>query len=242
MACAATAIWSAASWLASGSMSDEFSGQMTNNGCGARPARTSSASRIVSRTWLSSTARRWALKSSPSSRHVALHGRDVDRRVVGGASAGMPDLRPDRGRGDQHQADAEHRAAPLRAAPSRRFCVAAAPPPIDDLEGHRGQAESEQCHRERHQRRAAELRERQQRAVGLAETDHTPRESAERHRRLRPLRQRPEAGEPDRPAGQPAHRDGQQTEQRRGTRPAGSRAPATGSSPTSPPVHGSSGM
>jgi hypothetical protein len=59
-------IWSAASWLASGSMSDEFSGQMTNNGCGAFPARTSSESLIVSRTWLSSTARRCALKSSPS--------------------------------------------------------------------------------------------------------------------------------------------------------------------------------
>ena len=66
IASTATAIWSAASWLASGSMSDEFSGQMTNNGCGARPARTSSDSLIVSRTWLSSTARRWALKSSPS--------------------------------------------------------------------------------------------------------------------------------------------------------------------------------
>ena len=66
IACAATEIWSAASGLASGSMSDEFSGQMTNKGCGARPARTSSDSFTVSRTWLSSTARRSALNSRPS--------------------------------------------------------------------------------------------------------------------------------------------------------------------------------
>ena len=50
MAAAAAEISAFASGLASGSMSEEFSGQMTNIGCGARPARTSSASRIVSRT------------------------------------------------------------------------------------------------------------------------------------------------------------------------------------------------
>ncbi|COW21494.1 Uncharacterised protein [Mycobacterium tuberculosis] len=47
-------------------MSDEFSGQMTNWGCCASPACTSAASRNVSSTWLSSTARRCALKSRPS--------------------------------------------------------------------------------------------------------------------------------------------------------------------------------
>ena len=66
MASAAREISCAASALASGSMSEEFSGQMTNIGCGTCPARTCSASRNVSATWLSSTARRWALKSSPS--------------------------------------------------------------------------------------------------------------------------------------------------------------------------------
>ena len=47
-------------------MSEEFSGQRTTSGRGVRPARTSSARRRVCATWLSSTARRWALKSRPA--------------------------------------------------------------------------------------------------------------------------------------------------------------------------------
>ena len=62
---AARSIAAAASGLRSGSMSEEFSGQITRSGCGARPAATSAASCSVRRTWLSSTARRWALKSRP---------------------------------------------------------------------------------------------------------------------------------------------------------------------------------
>ncbi len=63
---AARSIWAAASALRSGSMSLEFSGQITRSGCGLRPAATSAASCSVTRTWLSSTARRWALNSRPS--------------------------------------------------------------------------------------------------------------------------------------------------------------------------------
>lgn len=55
----------AASELRSGSISDAFSGHTTRSGAGCLPASTSAASAIVSRTWLSSTARRCALKSSP---------------------------------------------------------------------------------------------------------------------------------------------------------------------------------
>src|SRR5690606_23936379 len=50
----------------SGSMSLAFSGHTTRSGAGAWPARTWSARRTVAVTWLSSTARRWALKSNPS--------------------------------------------------------------------------------------------------------------------------------------------------------------------------------
>ena len=50
IALAAVAIWCAASALVRGSMSDEFSGQITMRGACARPAATSSASRSVSRT------------------------------------------------------------------------------------------------------------------------------------------------------------------------------------------------
>ena len=52
------------------------------------------------------------------------------------------------------------------------------------------QAEAHQHHRERHQRRAAAVRDGQQRAVGLTESDDAPRESTERHDRLQPLGQR----------------------------------------------------
>ncbi len=65
MARAALSICAAASALRSGSMSLEFSGQITRSGWGCRPAATSAASCSVTRTWLSSTARRWALKSRP---------------------------------------------------------------------------------------------------------------------------------------------------------------------------------
>ena len=66
MSCAAELITAAASALTYGSMSEEFSGQITKAGCGAVPARTACASSWVRAAWLSSTARRWALKSRPS--------------------------------------------------------------------------------------------------------------------------------------------------------------------------------
>ena len=73
-----------------GSMSEEFSGQITRSGRGTRPAATSAASSAVRRTWLSSTARRWALKSRPEPRHVALHRRDSDLRpAVPGRRSGV---------------------------------------------------------------------------------------------------------------------------------------------------------
>lgn len=54
-----------ASGFRSGSTSAEFSGQSTRSGRSARPAATSAASCSVRRTWLSSPARRWELKSRP---------------------------------------------------------------------------------------------------------------------------------------------------------------------------------
>ena len=91
---------------------------MTNIGCGARPARTSSASRIVSRTWLSSTARRWALKSSPScgtlpcTAATVTDGRRRRRHRNAGPRARSAAVATARGR-------CTHRAARPRAAPSR---------------------------------------------------------------------------------------------------------------------------
>ena len=144
----------AASGLASGSMSEEFSGQMTTIGCGARPARTSSDSRSVSRTWLSSTARRWALNSSPSRGTLPCTAATV---IDGSSPAPTPDCRTwrDRQRGAQ-QHDADAHAGQHHRGRRCGLAVVAAPPPLHDLERHCGQAESDQRHRERHQRRTAD--------------------------------------------------------------------------------------
>ena len=97
-----------------------------------------------------------SVEVQPELRHIALHCSDVDRRFVGGARPRMPDRRRDRGGGDQHEADAgawQNDRGRRRAWPA----VPAASPPVDDLEGQRGEPEAEQRHGERHQRRPADL-------------------------------------------------------------------------------------
>ena len=79
---------------------------MTNIGCGARPARTSSASRTVSRTWLSSTARRWALNSSPSRGTLPWTAATVTAWSSSAPDTGLADLRPGQRGGQQDDADA----------------------------------------------------------------------------------------------------------------------------------------
>ncbi len=244
IACAATEIWSAASGLASGSMSDEFSGQMTNSGCGARPARTSSDSVHRLPHVVVEHGTPLGIELQPETRHVALDRGDVDGRFVGGTAS--------------RNAGPAARSRPCRSAPGRctapgsttaggaasapGFGVPAASPPVRDLESQRRETESEQRHRERHQRRPAELRERQQRAVGLAETDYSPRESAERHRRLQPTRPAP-TGPRTRPASPatcaPSTASSPNTP---GNTACTADSASHGTGPTSPPIHGSSGM
>ncbi len=211
IAAAADEISCGASGLASGSMSEEFSGQMTTIGCGARPARTSSASRSVSRTWLSSTARRWALNSSPSRGTLPCTAATVIGWSSPAPGTGLADMRPRQRRRQQHglmhtpgQHDrgrrggvGRHRRGHQRTISS---AMAATLNPISttakDTSGAPPICASGSSG-----------------AFGLAETDYAPRESAERHRRLEPFLRRPQPREPERPAGQPPTRDGEQTEQ-----------------------------
>ena len=209
---------------------------MTNIGCGARPARTSSASSRVSRTWLSSTARRWALNSSPSRGTLPCTAATV---MAGSSPA------PHRTAGRAASQRVASSTTPMHApgsttaggaASGRARRAATTARPRNDC----GQAESGQRHRERHQRRAAELRDRQQRPVGLAETDYAPRESAERHGRLEPFLGRPQPGEPERPAGQSPDATASKPNSA-GNSACTSDSAIHGNAPTSPLIHGNSG-
>ena len=86
-----------ASALANGSMSEEFSGQITRSGRAVRPAATCWASRRVSRTWLSSTARRWFAKSSPARGTLPWTAATVITRSPGAAAACAGTARPTAG-------------------------------------------------------------------------------------------------------------------------------------------------
>ena len=66
MASTASLMTTAASGLRSGSMSEAFSGHTTRSGRGWVPAFTDAAACWVALAWLSRTARRSALKSSPA--------------------------------------------------------------------------------------------------------------------------------------------------------------------------------
>lgn len=95
----------------------------------------------------------------------------------------------------------------------RRSWLVPVMPPMHDLGRHDEQAEPDQHHGERQQRCAAQPRDRQERPVGLAEADHTPREATERHGGLEPFLYGPQRGEPQRPPGQPSADHGHESEQ-----------------------------
>ena len=106
---------------------------MTNIGCGARPARTSSASRTVSRTWLSSTARRWALNSSPSRGTLPCTAATV---IAGSSPAPAPDCRTC-GQINAVVISTRQMHTPgstTAGGAAVRRLVAAVAPPFDDLE------------------------------------------------------------------------------------------------------------
>ena len=88
-------------------MSDEFSGQMTNIGCGARPGPhvLGQPHRLADVVVEHRAA--LGVELQPEPRHVALHRGDVDGRVVAGARTGMPDVRATSAAvGEQHDGDA----------------------------------------------------------------------------------------------------------------------------------------
>ena len=215
---------------------------MTNIGCGARPACTSSASCSVSRTWLSSTARRWALNSSPSRGTLPCTAATVIDGSSPAPGTGMPDVRPrQRGRAA---------ARALMQTPGSTTAGGAARVGLSSLRRHHltisnviaAKAESDQHDRERQQRRTAELGQRQQRAVGLTETDYPQGNPPNGHGRLEPL-----LGRPQRRRTRTASRAAARTATAASPNSAGNsacndaRAPATGMRPTRPLIHGSSG-
>lgn len=71
--------------------------------------------------------------------------------------------------------------------------------PACDLQYQGTQRRGKQCHGERHQRGAAQLRQHQQGAISLAESRYTPGEPTEGDARLQPFLQRPHRGHPQRP-------------------------------------------
>ena len=151
-------------------MSLEFSGHTTRSGRGRRPAATSAASVAVARTWLSSTARRCALKSRPSRGTLP-----CTMATVTAAVAGVP--RPARSR----PATSATRRTASQAAQRHQAAGRRPAPPASATSAPTGGR-----HRERHQRRAAERRRAAARRVALAERQPPPREAAER----RPVPQR----------------------------------------------------
>ena len=86
-------------------------------------------------------------------------------------------------------------------------------------------------HRQRQQRHPAQLRQRQQRTVRLAETDYAPGESTEWHRTFEPLLGHPDQGEPQRPAGQARARRRRAARTAPETAHTSPTAPATGPKP-----------
>ena len=161
---------------------------------GWRPAATSAASCSVTRTWLSSTARRWALKSSPSrgtlpctAAMVTVRSRRPRPRPAGPArpAARRPAPAPAARAGSDERAQRSAPGSNPAAEPARRTSSPRAQP------GQHGA--------ERQQRLAADRGERQQRPVGLAEADPAPGQPAERHPPAQRL-----AGHPHRRRQQPA--------------------------------------
>ena len=178
----------------------------------ARRARPRPAA-SVSRTWLSSTARRWALKSRPSRGTLPCTAATVIDWVVGGARAGVPDLRPDQRGGQQHDGDAgagQHDRGRRRCRRCRRGATSARSPgamaarlnPISATANDSSGAPPT-C------------------ATASSGPSVWPKATTPHGNppngtvRLQPLLGRPQPGEPQRPAGQPAHRDREQTEHRR---------------------------
>ena len=162
---AARSIAAAASGLRSGSMSEAFSGHSTTSGRGRRPAATSAASCSVTRTWLSSTARRCALKSRPSRGTLPCTAAIVTVRT---GRAGGREQRGQRTGRQRDERDQRGHDGGAHLPPGQ------APPGLP-------QREAGQHGDERQQRRPADGGHGQQRPVGLAEGDAPPREAAERH-------------------------------------------------------------
>ena len=164
----ARSIWAAASALRNGSMSEEFSGHTTRlRSSGARAASAS-----VPRTWLSSTARRSALKSSPACGTLPwTKPTETGRPSVGRGTASGHD------RDERDREDGRHRAAAHAPCGRRRAASRRSGP-------HDG-------HGEGHARRAEHPRHVGERAVRLAECQSRPREPAVGGGAARPLLHHP---------------------------------------------------
>ena len=146
-------------------------------GAGGGPAATSAASCSVTRTWLSSTARRWALKSRPSRGTLPCTAAIVTVRPAatrrGGSSAAS---------GPVASATSATSAGTTAARTSRRGQAPPRPRP-SARPASTVTNDSSGC--------PADRRHGQQRPVGLAEGDAPPREAAERHARPQRLARRP---------------------------------------------------
>ncbi len=169
-------------------MSLEFSGQITMSGCLAVPAATRCASASVARTWLSSTASRCALNSSPSRGTLPCTIATWTGRPIGRAG------RHGQTQNEEHGCAAEHEHHPgTRSRPHRRR--------LDDQRASRAEREQPAGHRDHEgdQRRAAEHRVPQHRRIRLAEREPPPREPAERRSVAQRLLTDPERAGDQRP-------------------------------------------
>ena len=176
MASAARSICSPASALRIGSMSEEFSGQTTATGGGCSPAATSAASSSVTRTWLSSTARRWELKSRPSRGTLPCTTAIGCCPESGPPQSGQPApaLPP---RTSEPEPAAHRRRSPLHG--------------LARVPRHQESAPT-QCDRERDSSRTADRSPPNKGGLGLPEGQSAPRETAERNPLAQRLHQHPE--------------------------------------------------
>ena len=110
-------------------MSEEFSGHTTRSGRGASPASIRAASRWVTRTWLSSTARRSAKASSPSPGTLPCTAATRTR-----GSPGRPGCQ---GNSDARQARTTAAATPATARPGVFRATSTAQARVVPTQGHR---------------------------------------------------------------------------------------------------------
>ena len=191
--------------LAIGSMSDEFSGQITTAGCGARPAAHVLGQLHGLGDVVVEDGAPLGVELQTEPRHVALDGGDG--RSSGRHRRPRPDCRtcgPASATASRTHGDADARAAPPRAAARvwpvviRRHHFTTSMTIAAKLNPTSATAKDTRGTPPKCAITSSGL-------SVLTESDYAPGKSAERDGGLQPLGEHPQRGEPERPAGQPPH-------------------------------------